>query len=170
MFANLEREIRVYQVEVLTGAYLFRARLEPFGELASFINDRRRTFISLHDVHIAPLDSQRRTTRVKRKEIIVNRGQILMVNLVESAESEDVQILAATRPTIFYLDQFAVEGQLHVNVDANDEDLLDEARDFYPVSEATIFPMITSASQPAQEVPLLFIRRAAVHAYQVRKP
>jgi hypothetical protein len=56
-----------------------------------------------------------------------------------------------------------------VRPDAPDEDILDELHDYFPVTQASIFPVRPVAVAPTRQVPLLLISRPLTQAYQVVK-
>jgi hypothetical protein len=99
----------------------------------------------------------------------VNKAHLSVVSLLRAEEVAEVTVPVTKRAAIFYVTQFAVQGQLHVSSDAPDEDLLDEMHDFYPLSEVSIYPLRPVASAPTVQVPMLWINRNLIQAYQVRQ-
>lgn len=83
----------------------------------------------------------------------------------EDAQGE--QLLASKRPTAFYVGTFVIQGQLHVNQDARDQDLLDETKDFFAISEASVYPINKVMTTPTRRVPLLYLSRTMVQGYHV---
>lgn len=169
MFGGLERSLATYQVETLSADYWVRGHFQPLGELAVFLNDRRRDFIRLDEVELVPMDADRQLRGIHRKTVNLHKHGLVVFSLAVAEEAQKVQILAAKRPVVFYLGSLIVRGDLHVNVDALDEDLLDETRDFHPVTGATIFSIKHAAAPFAREVPLLFVNRAGVQGYHLHE-
>jgi hypothetical protein len=169
MFGRLERSLATYQVEALSADYCLRGHFQPLGELAVFLNDRGRDFIRLDDVELAPLTADRPLRAIQRKTVNLQKQTLLALCLTAAEEARNVQILSSKRPVVFYLGSLIVRGELHVNVDALNEDLLDEARDFHPVSSASIFPVRNVTATFAREVPLLFLGRASVQGYHLHE-
>ena len=169
MFRNLEPTVETFQIETLSPSYLVRAVLKPLGNLPVFLNDRRRNYLSFEQAELQPFSAGRQMTVQKQEMMSVSKEGLLLVALTEPEEVERVRVMASKRPVVFYLGSFAVRGYLHITPDASDQDLLDEARDFYPVSDASIFPLETVAAAPTRQVPLLFLNRPHVQVYHVHR-
>lgn len=167
MFGSLERNLATFHVEGFSADYLLRGKLTPLGEFLVYMNDRQREFVRLDDVELQALTADRPVRAIQREAVTVNKGGLLVVSVLEAAEAERVHVIAARRPVVFYLGALIVRGQLHINVDAPADDLLDDSRDFYPVSDANVYNLRATAAKHAREVPLLFINRPLVHAYHV---
>lgn len=157
------------QVELILTSFLLKGKFSPLGELLIYLNDRTRNSILIDECELAPLAPDRQVRGVKQPSLVALKHQIVFLSLLESAQAQEIRILKASRPVVFYTRQFAVQGQLHVNTDARDSDLLDDNRDFFAVSNATIFPLEQLAQQPTPQVPLLLIYRSQVHTYHVRR-
>jgi hypothetical protein len=169
MFGGIERSLATFQVEVLSADFMLRGRFKPLGEMAVYLNDRRRDFIRLDEVELIPLVTDRALRGAHRETMNVNKHALLAISLTVAEEAQSVQVLASKRPVVFYLGPLIVRGELHANVDALYEDLLDDARDFHPVSGATIFSVRNATVPFAREVPLLFVQRARVQGYHLHE-
>ena len=170
MFGNLERTRDTFRIEALTASYLLRAELKPLGEILVYLNDRRRDYVRFEEVELQPIAHARQMRGVKREMMSVNKPSLLLVSLPVAEEVAKVQLIESSRPVVFYLGAFIVRGKLHINLDASDEDMLDDARDFYAVSDASIFPLEKLAATPSRQVPLLFVNRPHVEAYHIHQP
>lgn len=165
MFRQIE--LATLQVEAILQDYLLRGELQPRGQLVSYLNDRNWTFLPVKNAAFSALAADRRVGEIKQAASVINKSRLAALCLVEEKEVADIQLPAGTRPVIFYVAHFAIQGQLHVRPDAPDEDILDELHDFFPVTRATIFPMRPVAATPTRQVPLLLISRPLTQAYQV---
>lgn len=164
-----EIKLRSFQVEAVLNDFMLKAELQPRGQLAAFLNDRNWSFIPFVNGEWIPLAADRRVAGIKRTFTVVNKAHLSVISLLRAEEVADVTVPVTKRSVIFYLAQFAVQGQLHVSSDAPDEDLLDEMHDFYPLSEVSIYPLRPVASAPTVQVPMLWINRNLIQAYQVRQ-
>ncbi|MDT8305330.1 MAG: hypothetical protein RRC07_05295 [Anaerolineae bacterium] len=168
MFGSLERSLATYRVELFSADYFMRAQFQPLGELLVFLNDRQREFVRLDEVELVSLTAERQLRAIQREAVSVNKRSVQVVSVPDAAEAERVQVIAAHRPVVFYFGPLIVRGQLHVNVEALPDDLLDDSRDFYPVSAANIYYMRAAAPQYTREVPLLFVNRQSVQTYHIQ--
>lgn len=167
MHRDLNRPL--LQVEAVLSDFLLRGSLTPLGELLNFLNDRRRGAFTFAACELLPLSPERQLKGIKQDTLTVNRSQLVTLALLDEAQAAAERLLKASRPVVFYTAQFAIQGELHVNVDARDSDLMDDSRDFYPLSQATLFSLRPIAQPLTRQVPLLMLQRAQVQAYHLRR-
>ena len=167
MHRDLNRPL--LQVEAVLSDFLLRGSLTPLGELLNFLNDRRRGAFTFAACELLPLSPERQLKGIKQDTLTVNRSQLVTLALLDEAQAAAERLLKASRSVVFYTAQFAIQGELHVNVDARDSDLMDDSRDFYPLSQATLFSLRPIAQPITRQVPLLMLQRAQVQAYHLRR-
>lgn len=160
-----ELTLTAYQVEALTADFIFRASFKPRGAFLIYMNDRTRTFVPFDDAELLPLAPDRQVKGVKQGTMVANKAHLQMMSIINSEQMESIQLLQAKRPAIFYTSHLAMQGQLHVSIEARDDDLLDDTRDFFALTEATVYPLRTLAVSPTRHVPLLLINRLHVQSY-----
>jgi hypothetical protein len=162
-------ELATLQVEAILQDYFLRGELQPRGQLVAYLNDRNWTFVPFKNAVFSALAADRRVGEIKQSSAVINKNWLAALCVVEEAAAADVQLPSGTRPVVFYIAHFAVQGQLHVRPDAPDEDILDDMHDYFPITQATIFPVRPVAATPTRQVPLLLISRVLTQAYQVVK-
>jgi hypothetical protein len=167
MFRQIE--LATLQVEAIMQDYFLRGELQPRGQLVSYLNDRNWTFLPVKNAVFSALAADRRVGEIKQAAAVINKNRLAALSLIDQEEAAGVQVPAGARPVIFYVAHFAIQGQLHVRPDAPDEDILDDMHDYFPVTEARIFPVRPLAVAPTRQVPLLLISRPLTQAYQVVK-
>jgi hypothetical protein len=167
MFRQIE--LATLQIEAILQDYLLRGEFQPRGQLVSYLNDRNWSFLPVKNAVFSALAADRRVGEIKQSASVINKSRLAILSVLDEGEAAEVQLPTGTRPVIFYVAQFAVQGQLHVRPDAPDEDILDEMHDYFPVTQASIFPVRPVAVAPTRQVPLLLISRPLTQAYQVVK-
>lgn len=167
MFRQIE--LATLQIEAILQDYLLRGELQPRGQLVSYLNDRNWAFLPVKKAVLSALAADRRVGEIKQAASVVNKNRLAVLSVLDEAEAAEVQLPSGTRPVIFYIAHFAIQGQLHVRPDAPDEDILDDLHDYFPVTQASIFPVRPVAVAPTRQVPLLLISRLLTQAYQVVK-
>lgn len=165
MFGELQLE--TFQAEVVLEDYLIRAKVQPRGSMLVYLNDRQRPFLPFDDAEIFPLAVERQVNCIKQPEIVLNKSYLKILSLINEGEAQKEQLLTTKRPVAFYTGAFVIQGQLHVNEDARNQDLLDETKDFFAMSDASIYPIRKVATPPARHVPVLYISRPLVRVYHV---
>jgi hypothetical protein len=107
---------------------------------------------------------------LKQDDINVNWRHIVYVALLDEADLEHVQLLQSGRLVTFYMQNLAIRGNLRVNPDAHEHDLLDETRDFLSVTDASVYPVRPLTVNPTSHVPLLALNRHLIESYHVYEP
>lgn len=166
----MELVLPTYSFEAVTADFIFRGTFQPRGEVLTYTNDPRYVYYSFEDVEMFPVNKGYQINCIKQPIMNVGREKIIFLSLKEPEEADRVQMLAAKRPVVVYTDSFAVRGFMHVNPDFNDNDLIEDTKDFLPLSKATIFPLKPIAGPLTKQVPVLVINRHQTTAYHVYTP
>ncbi|MEJ2746689.1 MAG: hypothetical protein P8183_02050 [Anaerolineae bacterium] len=163
----MELQLPTFSTEIITAQFLYRGTLQPRGEFFTFLNDRRYLTFQMMDAVFHPLSEGYRINTLKQENINVNWQAISYVALLDETNLERIQLLQSGRLVAFYMQNLAIRGNLRVNLDAHDNDLLDETRDFLAVTEASIVPLRSLAVNPTPRVPLLALNRRLIESYHV---
>ncbi len=163
MFGKLE--LPTFQVEVLMPGFMARAVFQPKGDLLIFMNDRRYDVARFDEVEMYPIVPDAQVKGMKQEMMALNKKFITGIALLEPERVENVMLLASKRPFVFYSEWFAIRGNLHANPDSRDDDVFDETKDFFGVTDASIYPMRNLRKAPTRKVPLLAINRQDIYAY-----
>ncbi len=164
-----EIELKSYQIEGVLLDYVLRAKLQPRGHMHAFLNDRNWEFIPFHDAELFPVAHDTKIGGMHKEMLSVSKKSLCLVSLMDQDQVADIQIPVTHRTILIHLALFAVQGELHVTSDAPDEDLMDDLHDFFPISDASIYPICPVSATPSSKVPLLFVSRPMIQAYQVIK-
>lgn len=167
MFGELQ--LKSFQSELLLDDYLIRAKIQPRGAMLVFLNDKQWPFLPLAEVELYPLAVDRQVNCIKQPEMVINKQYLKFIALTDPEQAKAEQLLASKRTVALYIGEFVIQGQLHVNQDARDQDLLDETKDFFAMSEASIYPIRKILTPPTRRVPLLYLSRELVQAYHAVK-
>ncbi len=163
MFGELK--LPTFRVEVIIPGFLVRAAFQPKGDLLIFMNDQRYDVVPFEEAEMYPIMSDAQVKGMKQEMITLNKKFISAIALQEEAYLENVMLLASKRPFVFYTEWFAIRGHLHINADARDEDVFDETKDYFGITDASIYPLRALRKAPTRKVPLLTLNRHAVYAY-----
>jgi len=167
MFGDLK--LPTFQVEVIIPGFLVRAAFQPKGDLLIFMNDRRYDVARFDEVEMYPIMPDAQVKGVKQEIITLNKKFISGIALLEEERLENVMLLTSKRPFIVYTEWFAIQGNLHINADSPNEDVFDETKDYFAITDASVYPIRTLRKAPTRKVPLLAINRHAVYAYHPYK-
>lgn len=163
----MDIKLPTFTMEIVTAQFLYRGAMQPRGELFTFLNDRRYLSFHIIEAMFRPMAADYRVHTLKQAGININWRTITYMALLDKSDIERVQLLQSKRPVTFYTENLAIRGYFHVNLDAHENDLLDETRDFWAVTEASVLPLRTLVSTPTQHVPLLALNRHQIESYHV---
>ncbi len=157
-----------WQIEIGIPNFLVRATLQPRGDLMIYLNNLTYTYFTFNNVEMLPLDNHYQIKGVKQPMVNINRQAISFLSVLEPQRAAQVQLLQSKRPIVFYTDWFAVRGDLHVNTETPDENLLDDKFEFFMITDATIFPLRAANHRPVQKVPAIAFNRRGILAYHAQ--
>lgn len=166
----MEIQLPTFKIEVITPQFLYRGTFQPRGELFTFLNDRRHLTFHFVETTFSPMALGYRINALKQTGINVNWRNIISISVLDKEDLERVQLLQSDRPVAFYTRDLAIRGNLRVNLDSHDNDLLDETRDFLAVTDANVLPLHPLAVNPTPHVPLLVLNRHQIESYHVYQP
>jgi hypothetical protein len=163
MFGDLQ--LKSIQTEVILNDFLIRAKLQPRGSMIVYLNDKQWPFLPMTEAEIYPLAFERQVNLIKQPTVVINKQFLKVIGLMDPEEAKAQQLLATKRTVALYTGEFIIQGQLHVNEDARDTDLLDETKDFFAMSEASIYPIRKVLTPPTRHIPLIFFSRELIQVY-----
>jgi hypothetical protein len=163
-----ELTLPTYQVETFSADFLWRANFKPRGGFLVYMNDRSRSFVPFDEVELFPVAVDRQVKGMKQNLMVVNKTYLQMISISNPEQVQTIQLLQSKRPAVFYTSHLAIQGQVHVNSDARDDDMLDDTKDFFALTEATVYPLRAMAVAPTRQVPLLLLNRVHIQSYHAR--
>jgi len=161
----MEIKLATFDVEVAMPHFLLKAKFQPRGDLLIYMNDQAVQFYGFEEVQMLPLDGDFQVRPFRQPIMTVSEKYLVFISVMKNEDAEKLQLLRAKRPVVFYTDWFAIRGQLHVNEDARGDDLLDGPRDYFAISDASVYPIRKAAANPTRKAPLLLLNRNAIYAY-----
>jgi hypothetical protein len=156
-------------IEAVLADYSIRGQLHSRGDIAIFLNDRNYPTFSVYDCELHPLAPDRRVETVRQELITIEKSESIAISVLEENALEMTQLTISKRKVIIYSGRFAIHGLLHVPADAPDEDILDEKRDFYGITEGSIYPLAPVGTDPITSSPLILVNRLTIQAYSVHE-
>ncbi len=166
----MDLNLPVFNVEVLAPPFLLQAKFQPRGSFFIYLNDPRYLSFHFNDTKMNSIFPDYRIKTLKQTGMNLNRHMITYIALQESSDLEKVQYLHSNRPITIYTENVVIRGCFHVNPDANENDLLDETRDFLTVSEAAVYPIRPLTHTPTRHIPMLAINSQHILGYHVYEP
>ena len=161
----MEIKLATFDVEVAMSHFLLKAKFQPRGDLLIYMNDQAVKFYGFREVKMSPLGGDYQVRRFRQPIMTINEKYLTFISVVNQEDADKLQLLRSKRPIVFYTDWFAIRGNLHVNEDARGDDLLDGPRDYFAITDASIFPIRKAAVHPTRKAPLLLLNRSAIYAY-----
>jgi hypothetical protein len=162
-------QFETWKVEIAIPSFLVKASFQPRGALTIFLNNQTYTSLNFTEVELLPLGADYQVKGIKQPLMNFNRGMIEFISFLEVEKAAQIQLLQAKRRVVFYTRSFAVRGDLHVNTEAPDENLLDDKFDFFMLTDATIFPLHPMSVRVTQKVPALAFNRKTILAHHTHQ-
>jgi hypothetical protein len=165
MFAEIQ--FTSVTVETVLADYIVRGSMRSRGDILNFLNDRNYPSFSLHDCEVHPLAANRKVEIIRQSVVTIQKSKVVLVSVLDKSISEMAQLTVSKRKVTFYCGQFAIHGQIHVPADAPDEDIIEETRDFFGITEGSVYPVMPVGIEPYTGVPLILVNRLTVEVYSV---
>lgn len=156
-----------FQVEVCCTNFMVRGEYEPRGDALVFLNDVNRDSYVFYQAKLAPMNPVFKMPAIEQAELTVAQTHIHFVSLLNEDTMGRVQMVQSKRTAVFYTDCYVIRGDLHVHGEARNDDMLENIKSFYPVSNVTVFPLRATTQAPQKHVPLLALNRTAVVTYHM---
>ena len=166
MFAEIQ--FTKVNVEAVMADYLIRGEMHSRGEVLNFLNDRRYPTFSLYDCELHPLSTERKIGTFNQDLVTIDKKQVIVLSVLDKHIREGIQLTVSERIVIFYCGNIAIHGLLHVPADAPDEDILDEKRDFFGITDGSVYSLVPVGTEPRSDAPLMMLNRHNVGAYSVQ--
>jgi hypothetical protein len=157
-----------WKVEVAIPNLLIKATLQPRGDLMIFLNNLTYTSFTFNDVELVPLGTDYQVKGVKQPMMNVTRNAISFMSVLEPEKATQIQLLQSKRLMVFYTEWFAVRGDLHVNTETPDENLLDDKFEFFMLTDVTIYPLRAMNARPIAKAPAVAFNRHTILAYHTQ--
>lgn len=161
----MELNLPVFQVEIAMGNFLISGNFQPRGDALVFMNDQSRTHVRVDDVELKTLTPDYQIPGFRQPYMSLNRDRIHFISIIDQEQAELLQVLRTKRPVVFYTDWCAIRGDLHVNRDLRDDDLLDLGHDFFAISSASVFSTKGVVKMPTRSASYVLVNRHMVLAY-----
>lgn len=166
MFAEIQ--FTKVNVEAVLADYVIRGVLHSRGEVLNFLNDRRYPTFSLYDCELHPLSVERKISTFNQELVTIDKKRIIVLSVLDEHIREGLQLTISERIVNFYCGNLAIHGLLHVPADAPDEDILDEKRDFFGITDGSVYSLVPVGTEPHSDAPLMLINRHNIGAYSVQ--
>jgi len=166
----MELSLPVFQVEIGMPDFILKGSFQPKGDILVYLNDLSYAYFRFDEVELLTLSSNYQVGGIKQPFMSLNRQKMTFVAILREEDATRIQVLQTRRPAVFYSEWCAIRGYVHVNPDTRDDDLLDRSRDFFPISDASIFPMTAVTNNPARKAPFVLVNRHGLVAYHALPP
>ncbi len=163
-------QLPTFKVEVLMPGYVLRADFQPKGDILIFLNDRRYSVIRCDQVEFYPTMPDAQIRGVKQEMMALTKSYVMGISVLDNEHLGNVQMISSKRPFIVYTEWYAIQGDLHTNPDSRDDDVFDETRAFFALTDVLVFPLRGVRKAPTRQVPFLAINQNCVLAYHPHHP
>lgn len=163
MFAEIQ--LTSISVEIVLTDYTIRGVMHSRGEILNFLNDRNYPTFSIYDCELHPLAADRKVEMIRQDVVTIAKSKVVLVSVLDKSMTKSTTLTTSKRKVTLYCGQFAIHGLLHVPADAPDEDIIDEARDFFGMTEGSIYPLMPVGTEPYADAPLMLVNRQTIEAY-----
>jgi hypothetical protein len=154
-------------VDVSAGNFLVRGEIEPRGDLVVYMNDENNSSFAILNAQFMPDGPEYKVPTIKQASITVNQEHIAFVGVINEEDVARIQFVQAARTAVFYTNWFAIRGNLHVHGETKEDELMEPTKNFYIVTDVSIFPIRQTTHEPQRKYPLVILNRTEIIGYHL---
>ena len=155
-----------HEVHILSSSFQFSGELETVGDTFGYVDDGDRTCLSIHDARLAPLTPGNPLKGLHRPMVVVLRPQVVFLYFSSAETRESIRLLTRAEPLVAYTPVAVCRGNFHITAEARVRDFVDTiASYFVPVTDATIYPLVSLPAPFPLEADLILLGRDQIQTY-----
>jgi hypothetical protein len=155
-----------FDIRVYTSSYVLTGQSESTNSFLGWLNNTAKQTIDLSEVEGLCLDPNALLVRFKQPLVVVPKRQIVAIELLSPEAIASISVSQRTELCVLYTACYVIQGGMHVSGELAVTNLLNVlSSDYFPVSQARIYPILPSRKLPADYAYRLIVNRAHVHFY-----
>ena len=159
-----------YPAQSVTTGFHIQGTMETIGPVTDYLNDVNRPHLPFLDVTVSPL-TPGPIGQVTRSQIIVPKTDVVAIYLDDSGGRASISLLRRVERAILYLPGLVCRGEFHLGADTRWQDALSlMPGDFFGVTAATVFPLITLPGPFPRQADLVILNRRHVQMMHLDQP
>jgi hypothetical protein len=156
-------------IRVYTPAYVLIGQSESTNAFLGWLNNPNKQTLDLFEVQGLSLDPDATLANFSQPMVTLPKRQIEGIDLVSPEAQASVQMSTRAELSVLYTQRFVVQAYMHPSGDMPVSNLFNVVGgDFFPVSDARLYPVIPTRQLPTGRARVLIINKLVVNFYHLR--
>ena len=164
--SGITLKINDVPAKIVMDQFLIEANIKSVGALDTSMNNEAYNYLTINQVVSTPWYQSNPINQLDFEEGYLRITDVLLVYPTDSKAQEKIQQMPHSKAIIFYLERFAVRGNLIMGSDMLISGVLDSLdKRFLAVTKASIFPMFPARTGLPPTMPIVLLNRAKISYY-----
>ena len=159
----------MFQVRVLTPAYLLTGQVEESNAFLGWLNNKDKNTLDLHDVEALVLDPGASIPATAAKLVTLDKSQVVGIDMFSPEAQRAVKISGRPELAVLYTGRFIVQANLHPTGEMPISRIPDVVKsNFVPITQAKLHPLLPTRQLPSLESDVMILNWRHIDFYHAR--
>jgi len=161
-------QINNVQSKIMLDQFLIDGLVKSVGALDTSMNNEAYNYLTVTEAVSTPWYQSNPIKLLDFAEGYLKLEEILLVYPTDPEAQQRIQLMPHSECITFYLERFAIKGNLSMGADMSLSGVLDSLdKRFLTLTEATVFPMFPARTNLPKNMPLALLNRAKISHYHL---
>ena len=156
-------------IRIYTPAYVLTGQSESTNAFLGWLNNPNKQTLDLLEVQGLSLDPDATLVNFSQPLVTLPKRQIVAMDMVSPEAQASVQMSPRAELSVLYTERFVIQANLHPTGDMPASNIFNVmGGDFFPASDARLYPLIPTRKLPADYARVLIVNKAFINFYHPR--
>lgn len=166
----LQAQLPRYPAQIVTTGFHIQGTMETIGPVMDYLNDVNRTHLPFLDATVNAL-TPGPMGPLTRSQVLIPKADAVAIYLDDATGRSSISLLRRVERGILYLPGLVCRCELHMGADTRWQDMLSLLPgDFFGVTAAMVFPLLTLPGPFPQQADLVIFNRRHVRMMHLDQP
>ena len=159
----------MFQVRVLTPAYLLTGQIEESPAFLGWLNNKDKSTLDLHQVEGLVLDPKSSIPATAAPLVTLHKSQVVAIDMFSAEAQRAINLTGRAELAVLYTPRFIIQANLHPTGDMPINRIPDVVKsNFVAVTQAKLHPLLPTRQLPSLESPVMILNWHQVDFYHGR--
>jgi hypothetical protein len=164
--SGITLKINDIPAKIMMDQFLIEADVKSVGALDTNMNNEAYNYLTINNAVSTPWYQSNPINQLDFTEGYLKLSDVLLVYPTDPKAQEKIQLMQHSEAVIFYLERFAVRGDLSMGSDMLISGVLDSLdKRFLALTGASVFPMFPARTSMPQNMPIVLLNRDKISHY-----
>jgi hypothetical protein len=159
----------MFQVRVLTPAYLLTGQVEETQSFLGWLNNKDKSTLELHQVEGLVLDPRSSLPATAAQLVTLHKSQVVAIDMFTPQAQQAVKVTGRAELAVLYTNRFLIQANLHPTGDMPISRIPDVVKsNFVAVTRASLYPLLPTRQLPSLTSPVMILNWNHVDFYHAQ--